>query len=546
MQPLKMTNDALVRALHIQKDYINGDGKITVKLADSDKDTAVQLLMLKPGVKLAQVNEENTSETIAYIAEIMCDKGGVFRANYVTDLSQADIQERKYVDVYAGAKGMSEPVKTSFICYDAQTVDNVLSAVREAQDGESIRKIIEGDILVNNVKANDVLHFWIDSESEYENLKDRAGACKLLKKETFTNLQQIRTAFDAAVLKQLEYEENVTAALQELNDVKWDEMSEKLFQYAALLELNLTSGYYSKLDKNGLIQIHKQLANTYTFVFGADINKYIDDAAKAILTGTKPEGGGEGGGGTKADTKMELSGISIAPNNDNFNTPEFSDLDGALMSAAKEPGFSVTGAPYPTHKKGEKPKFGYATSPYNAATAITTACRDKEAAMRLLNYGYTKEGHILYNFGTEGVSYTMKDGIPTYTELVTKNPDGLSMSEALVKYCFGGQRINAVQNVHYLEQYASLPQQQAAWERWIDTDGQNHRIPATYIDSSKSSEYQTKFADVDAYAREMFVKFVSGDEPISNFDNYIKQLKKIGLDDVIKMNQEAYDRFLKR
>lgn len=219
---------------------------------------------------------------------------------------------------------------------------------------------------------------------------------------------------------------------------------------------------------------------------------------------------------------------------------------GALMSAAKEPGFSVTGAPYPTHKKGEKPKFGYATSPYSAATAITTACKDKEAAMRLLNYGYTKEGHILYNFGTEGVSYTMKDGIPTYTELVTKNPDGLSMSEALVKYCFGGQRINAVQNVHYLEQYASLPQQQAAWDRWIDTDGQKHRIPATYIDSSKSSEYQTKFADVDAYAREMFVKFVSGDEPISNFDNYIKQLKKIGLDDVIKMNQEAYDKFLKR
>lgn len=332
MQPLKMTNDALVRALHIQKDYINGDGKITVKLADSDKDTAVQLLMLKPGVKLAQVNEENASETIAYVTEIMCDKGGVFRANYITDLSQADIQERKSVEVYAGAKGMSEPVKTSFICYDAQTVDNVLSAVREAQDGESIRKIIEGDILVSNVKANDVLHFWIDSESEYENLKDRAGACKLLKKETFTNLQQIRTAFDAAVLKQLEYEENVTAALQELNNAKWDEMSGKLFQYAALLELDLTSGYYSKLNKNGLIQIHKQLANTYTFAFGADINKYIDDAAKVILTAPKPEGGGGGGGGTKADTKMELSGISIAPNNDNLNTPEFSDLDGVLWA----------------------------------------------------------------------------------------------------------------------------------------------------------------------------------------------------------------------
>ncbi len=219
---------------------------------------------------------------------------------------------------------------------------------------------------------------------------------------------------------------------------------------------------------------------------------------------------------------------------------------GALISAAKTPGFKVAGAPYPTHQKGERASFGQANSPVNPVAAISTQCKDIELAMKFLDYGYSEEGAMLFNFGTEGETYTMKDGYPTYTELITNNPDGLSMSQALTKYSKGGQGGSYIQDVRYLEQYAGKPEQQTAWSVWSNTDGQAHRVPLVYIDEEKNNEYSTKMTDVQTYWTEMIIKFISGIEPIDNFDNYIAEMKKMGAEDVLALKQQAYDNYLKR
>jgi putative aldouronate transport system substrate-binding protein len=49
--------------------------------------------------------------------------------------------------------------------------------------------------------------------------------------------------------------------------------------------------------------------------------------------------------------------------------------------------------------------------------------------------------------------------------------------------------------------------------------------------------------DVNTYSDEMVLKFILGAEPLSNFDNYVAQLKKLGIDDAVKITQTAYDRF---
>lgn len=219
---------------------------------------------------------------------------------------------------------------------------------------------------------------------------------------------------------------------------------------------------------------------------------------------------------------------------------------GSLISAASDPRFKVAGAPYPTHEKNVRPMFGQATNPVSQVAAISTNCKDVELAMKFLDYGYSEEGALFFNFGTEGETYTMVNGYPTYTELITKNPDGLSMSQALTKYSKGGQGGSYLQDIRYLEQYAGRPEQQAAWNSWINTDGQSHRVPLVYIDEARNTEYATKMTDVQTHWQEMLIKFISGVEPIENFDKYIANMKTMGVDDVIAMKQEAYDKFLKR
>ena len=51
--------------------------------------------------------------------------------------------------------------------------------------------------------------------------------------------------------------------------------------------------------------------------------------------------------------------------------------------------------------------------------------------------------------------------------------------------------------------------------------------------------------DIVTYRLEMFGKFINGTEPLSNFDKFVSQCKKLGIDEVIKVRQQQYDRYLK-
>lgn len=223
---------------------------------------------------------------------------------------------------------------------------------------------------------------------------------------------------------------------------------------------------------------------------------------------------------------------------------------GKWMTAKKnDPAYKLTGTKYPVLKKGDRSKFGQ-LSPLaqvnSVFPAITTDCKDVELAARLLDYAYSDDGSMLFNFGIEGVSYEMKDGYPTYTEKVTNNPDGLSMAAVLQRYSRAGFGGGFVQDIRYLEQYAGSPEQQSAWKNWRDTDAEKYVLPPLYISTDEQSEYAKLGSSITTYVDEMFVKFITGVEPMENFDKYIENLKKMNVDRYIQMQQNAYERYLSR
>ena len=44
----------------------------------------------------------------------------------------------------------------------------------------------------------------------------------------------------------------------------------------------------------------------------------------------------------------------------------------------------------------------------------------------------------------------------------------------------------------------------------------------------------------------ILVKFILGKKPIGEFDSYVEELKKIGIEKVIETRQSAYDRYIAR
>ena len=52
--------------------------------------------------------------------------------------------------------------------------------------------------------------------------------------------------------------------------------------------------------------------------------------------------------------------------------------------------------------------------------------------------------------------------------------------------------------------------------------------------------------EMGTYIEEMEWKFITGQEPLVNFDVYINNLQKMGMDNLIAAYQAAYDRYVAR
>lgn len=222
-----------------------------------------------------------------------------------------------------------------------------------------------------------------------------------------------------------------------------------------------------------------------------------------------------------------------------------------LVAAQKtNPEYDLVAAPQPSTEKGKKAEFGHVELAYagRSSACITTSCEDVERAARLLDWAYSEEGHMYYNFGTEGESYTMEDGQPVYTDQILHHPEGWPVSQAMSAYIRGCYNGPFVQDSRYLEQYYTMDQQKVTPKVWgsASSNGAAHVMPPVTPTSDESKEFSTIINQVNTYRDEMTLKFIFGDVEISEFDDYVNNLKKMGLDRALEIQNAAYERYKAR
>ena len=219
---------------------------------------------------------------------------------------------------------------------------------------------------------------------------------------------------------------------------------------------------------------------------------------------------------------------------------------GAWTSAkADDPSYQLAGLKYPVVNKGETPMTGQKSLTYEtgASAAITTSCKNIEVAARLLDYGYSEAGVNLYNFGIEGKSFTFVNGVPTYTDLILKNPDGLSIAHAMSKYIRANYNAPMIQSGYYADGYFQLDSQLKAIQMWQDTNADQHILPTITPTPEESTEMAGIMNDITTYQEEMMLKFIMGVEPLDKFDDYVAEIKKMGIDRALEINQAAFERY---
>lgn len=215
---------------------------------------------------------------------------------------------------------------------------------------------------------------------------------------------------------------------------------------------------------------------------------------------------------------------------------------------ATDPKYLLAPAKWPVTKEGEKPQFGRRENNYPGvgSAAITTSCENVELAARLLDWGYSEEGHMAFNFGQEGVSYEMKDGVPTYTDLITHNPDGLSLSAAIASYTRANYSGPFVQDEAYINQYYALDSQKESLKVWSDTDAKKHTVPPITPTVDESKELAQIMNEIGTYRDEMSLKFILGTKSFDEWDDYVAAIQNMKLDRALEIQNAALGRYLQR
>jgi len=204
-------------------------------------------------------------------------------------------------------------------------------------------------------------------------------------------------------------------------------------------------------------------------------------------------------------------------------------------------GFDLVGTAWPMTEDGHSYNLRsnmLQMAPGNG-TVITTANKHVEESMRFLDFAYGYEGNLLYNFGIEGESYTMVDGKPVYTELITNNPDGLSLANALARYSTATGSDAIKQDLNYFLQTLSLPQQQETVQIW-GTSETSLLVPPFNLTGEENARLVEIMTDIETLVSEWATKTIMGQISMDEYDSYVEKIYEMGIEEAIQIKNDGY------
>ena len=235
----------------------------------------------------------------------------------------------------------------------------------------------------------------------------------------------------------------------------------------------------------------------------------------------------------------------------------------AWNSAGKaiDPNYSLYGTESVSLNPDDETHFR-CTNYYNkgSETFFTTSNEHLAESIAMFDLGFVEENFPTYNYGVEGVSWEWEEGPiadiskpfwpeslrdsdehPAYNEFMTNNPDGIPFWDLVNSY--KPFYLPYLRDPMANEMSDDVIQAMNAWT----ATGNDWMIPAKMTNTEEENAIITPLLnDITTYRDEMVLKFITGEEPLENFDAYVETLKDMGIEEVIELKQAALDRYLAR
>ena len=207
------------------------------------------------------------------------------------------------------------------------------------------------------------------------------------------------------------------------------------------------------------------------------------------------------------------------------------------------------GLQYPTGDDGTLSQvsggLGIGTSV--AVISTSTPPEKLELVMRALDYAYTEEGHLFWNFGKRGVSWDFDaNGNPAFLPLVTEDPNGLG--SAVDKYAGSTWTGNCIQATAllYMKNSAESIDANNLWFYPNQAVTYPSRLPNLTLTANESTRAGVLTSSIKTYVDEISIQFLTGQAGFDAWDSYVATVRSMGAEELLGIYQAALDRYLAR
>ncbi|MFC0216299.1 extracellular solute-binding protein [Paenibacillus chartarius] len=166
-----------------------------------------------------------------------------------------------------------------------------------------------------------------------------------------------------------------------------------------------------------------------------------------------------------------------------------------------------------------------------STVAISAKTKNPEAVVKFLDYLATDEGWELTRYGIKGTHYT------SITE--PRTPEGQKAFDE--KWLDPLSQIVSRQDLVDKVNAASKDPVQVENNRFIDAAASYTLYRDAFYGIPLTEEQKTYGADVSKYEEEMLIKFITGAEPLSKWDEYVETWKRKGGKPILEAKIKTYN-----
>lgn len=202
--------------------------------------------------------------------------------------------------------------------------------------------------------------------------------------------------------------------------------------------------------------------------------------------------------------------------------------------------------PWPMDKNGVKytVREDMATHLNQDITIISSNCKYPEKAVELIDFFYSEEGETLMQWGIEGQTFEVVNGEKRILQdaLIIDSEFSRSLYYRTTIPHFGNPKYSGEVVIHQLHPKEWLEAELV----WAECDTSLIYPPSIIMSQQEAAIVNELLKDIKYYVNNMQLQFITGLEPISNFDNFVQNIEKMGINEIIDIYQKNYDIYQKR